>query len=673
MSHLVFTSLVRGLMLLTLGAAALGALAQPTFQRVYGRQQQTHLNQALVASDGDYVLAGITYRPGRPHSDLWVMKTDPAGEPIWQKSFDTPGPEHVFDLIETRDGNYTLLLSTQHPQTQRTQALVMQIDRYGQTMWARRFGGEKPGGDQLRALVQAADGGFALAGFTGSRGKGQQDIWLLRLDAVGQQVWERTYGTRQSEMAHALIQTRNGGFVLGGSMQSQTSNGRDFCLLRTDRHGRGLWRKVVPHSGSQAIEQLVEMPQGGYLAAGWGRAEPSGSVDGKLWRFSASGAVTWGRDYGGQGADAFYDLVATERGYTVLGRSASFDQTPDLWLMHCDWKGNRRWEEHTQGDQHDWAHSLALTQDGGYLIGGATRSFTQQPTTNGLLIKTNARGRFGPAASGNTMDNQLIAKPEGPASAQDDNWYKPNLYVLSIGVSDYAHEPINLTFAHTDAQAVAQRFGQLRGSLFREVHQRTLTNETATLANIKQGIAWLESEATQLDMILVFISAHGALDHKGNLYLLPHDVRSDQLFATGLDIRALTQGMNGVPCKKLILLDACHSGQSGHDLLAQASAKAANVNDAVEDFLNKEPGLTVMTSSSGNEFSYENPRWQHGAFTKALLEGLDGNADYNSDRVINLLELNLYVTQRVKDLTAGRQHPYTPINLFGDIPLFVIE
>lgn len=252
-------------------------------------------------------------------------------------------------------------------------------------------------------------------------------------------------------------------------------------------------------------------------------------------------------------------------------------------------------------------------------------------------------------------------------------WFKPNLYVLAIGVSDYQHEPINLAFAHTDAKTIGERFAQLEGSLYREVHLKSLTNQQATLANIKAGIAWLEREATQMDMILVFVSSHGALDHKGNLYLMPHDVKSDQLFATGLNIDALTKGMNGVPCKKLILLDACHSGQSGHDLLAYATPKAANVNQAVEELINKEPGITVMTSSSGNEFSYENPLWGHGAFTKAILEGLDGSADYNRDQLINLFELNLFVTQRVKDLTGGRQHPFTPINLFGDIPVYVVE
>lgn len=648
--------------------------AQGTFLRTYGGEQPTYLTAVAVLQSSDLAVAGITYPPGQTQSDLWVARLDPEGEPIWQRSFPTQGPEHVYALVETRDGNLTLVATTPHPETGYPQGLVMQLNRYGEVMWARRHGGEEPGGDQLRALIQTQDGGFAAVGFNAPRDEKRQDLWLLRLDAVGQPLWERHFGTQGAEMAYTLTEGQDGRLYIGGALQSADSEERDGFVLCTDRRGRGLWRQILTQPGPGAVERLIQTSTGDLLAAGWGYAELTESTDAYLWQLSPGGQLKWQEAYGGANADAFYDLEALPQGgYALLGRTASFDDSPDLWLVEVDEEGHLRWQERTEGQRPEWGRSLALLPQGsGFLLGGATRSFAEGAVTGGLLIRTNNRGRFGLAATHGGVANTIIETDEPPVVNQP-NWYKPNLYVLSVGVSAYAHEPINLSFAHSDAEAVAERFEQLSGSLFREVHTRVLSNDDATLAQIKQGIAWLEQEATQLDMILVFFSSHGMLDHKGNLYLMPHDVRSDQLFATGLDIRALTEGMNGVPCKKLVLLDACHSGQSGHDLLTTAKAKGAHLNQAVEELLNAEPGLTVMTSSSGNEFSYENPRWGHGAFTKALLEGLDGNADYNSDRIIHLAELNLFITQRVKDLTAGRQHPYTPINLFGDIPLFVVE
>lgn len=650
-----------------------GLSAQATFSRTYGDRVQTHITAVHQAQNGDLVLAGITYPRGKRHSDLWIMQTDPTGEPIWHRTLGGDAPEQVYDLIETRDGNFVLVGVTHHPQTRRAQGLAIQLNRYGEIMWSRRYGSASARGDQLRAIVQTADGGFAAAGFVSDGPKGGQDLWLLRLNAVGEAVWQQTYGTVGDELALALIETRDEGFLLGGSITQGEAHGRDMLLLRTDRRGRAKWQRFVPTPGDDAVEQLVEAIDGSYVAAGWGRSDLTESMDARVWAVSKTGQITWDRSYGGAQADAFYDLVAVPGGgYAALGRTASFDQSADLWLMRLDVAGRTLWQERTQGERTDWAHALTVTQDDGFLLGGATRSFAPGRITTGYLVKTDARGRFGAAASG-VSGNEMAEVAQAGPTPDAEPWFKPNLYVLTIGVSDYQHEPINLAFAHSDAETIGERFAQLEGSLYREVYVKALTNGAATLANIKSGIAWLEREATQMDMILVFVSSHGALDHKGNLYLLPHDVKSDQLFATGLNIDALTKGMNGVPCKKLILLDACHSGQSGHDLLAYATPKAANVNQAVEELINKEPGITVMTSSSGNEFSYENPRWGHGAFTKAILEGLDGSADYNRDQLINLFELNLFVTQRVKDLTGGRQHPFTPINLFGDIPVYVVE
>ncbi|MEM9986970.1 MAG: hypothetical protein AAF804_17900, partial [Bacteroidota bacterium] len=374
-------------------------LAQQTFSRVYGQNQQTHINEVLATQSGDFVVAGITYPKDRKYSDLWIAKTDPNGEPIWQRSFATPGPEHVYSLVETRDGNYTLVLDSRHPHTGYTMSLIMQFDSYGDLMWSQRYGGEKKGGDQLRALVQTQDGGFAAAGFTGSRGKGKQDLWLLRTDAVGQKRWEQTYGTRGGEMAYALIETKDGGFVLGGKLESGGSDQWDAMLLRTDRNGRGIWRKVVNSPGLDAIEQVVETLDGQYLAAGWGYSDITESVDARLWRFTPTGQLADTESHGGAEADAFYDLLALPSGgFTALGRTASFDQSPDLWLVGLNERSGILWQERTEGEQPEWGHSLSLIPGGGYLIGGATQSFTQAPTINGYLLKTDTRGRVGPEA-----------------------------------------------------------------------------------------------------------------------------------------------------------------------------------------------------------------------------------------------------------------------------------
>lgn len=657
--------------LLFLSCCFFSTWAQPRFTQVIGGQGNDQAVDVCPTADGGYVVAGFTYSFGQGQSDIWVMKLDEFGEELWRQYLGEAGFDWAADLIETRDGNYTIAGYTQEANGRNSDAWLCQLNRYGEVMWTRTYGGEKV--DRAKALAQTRDGGFAMAGYTYSDSKGSADMWLVRLNAVGDLLWEKRYGGKREERAMAIIETRDEGFLLGGYADYPEPNEADMALLKTDRRGKVVWRQIVRNPGNDAIEQVIETPDGGYLAAGWGLNEAENhALDGKLVKFSSTGTQSWLQSYGGQGRDVFYDIIPSAgRGFAIIGQSTFAHSGRDVWLLQVNEQGQTLRETFAKGPKEDWGHAISQTDDGGLLIAGGTKSYSQGGTDM-LVFKTNPQGELAP---GPFADNRLFSGTQpGPVTpAREQDPFKPDLYILTVGVSDYLYEPIDLSYAHTDAQAIGERFKTLEGSLFGQVAVRSLTNAQANLTNIKKGLSWLEQSATQKDVILIFISSHGALDNKGNLYILPTDFDHQDLFATGLNISQLAEGINGTPCKKLLLLDACHSGQSGSDLLALATAKGANVNDAIQEMMSAEAGITVMTSSSGKEFSYENPRWGHGAFTKSLLEGVDGEADYNHDQVISLAELNLYISLRVKELTGGLQHPFTPINLFGDIPLFVLD
>ena len=662
--RLSFAILLTGMLLSNL-------CAQERFTRTFGGQKNEHGTAIIQTRTGEYVLSGFTYSFGNGKSDIWIMKLDASGHEMWRRYMGGEGYDWANDLIETRDGNYVIAGHTKDIQTGNTDAWVFQVNRHGELMWSHTYGGAKA--DYAKSLVQTSDGGFAVAGFSNSFSRGKSDVWVVRLNAIGEEIWNKNYGGKAIEKGHSIIETEDEGLLVGGYQLFEKGNTMaDMLLVRMDRNGKGIWRKVIRHSGNNVVESLVETPDGNYLAAGWGRSESGKSLDGKLLKIGPGGKVLWENSYGGEGKDALYDIFEGPNGdYMLTGQTASFDQSDDIWLMRVDPQGKAFWQKRAKGDKHDYGRSLVATHDGGFAIIGGTES-SGNGGSDICMLKTDAAGNFG---MGPLKSEGIMVQQDAPPIPKSDtpDIFKPNLYILTVGVSNYQDNSVSLNFAHTDAAAMAKKFQALEGSLYRKVEVKELLNDDATLVNIRTGISWLERQATQKDMILVFISAHGALDHKGNLYILPTDFNAQNLFATALNIRDLTEGMNGTPCKKLIFLDACHSGQSGYDLLEFASIKSYNLNQAIEELVNTEPGVTVMTSSSGKEFSYENPLWGHGAFTKALLEGLNGSADFNKDKVITLMELNLYVMERVKELTNGRQHPYIPINLFGNIPLFLLD
>ena len=103
-------------------------------------------------------------------------------------------------------------------------------------------------------------------------------------------------------------------------------------------------------------------------------------------------------------------------------------------------------------------------------------------------------------------------------------------------------------------------------------------------------------------------------------------------------------------------MDTCHSGD--------VTGKRRGVEDmtnALRELVNSESGVVVMTASTGKESSQERPEWGHGAFTKALIEGHEGGADYDRDNTVDIKEIDLFITKRVKELTKGGQHPTTEI------------
>lgn len=646
--------------------------AAQLFEKTFGGPQDEHAIAGVPCRNGDYLVAGYTYSFGEGKSDIWVMRLGRDGKEMWRAykggaDFDWPS-----SIIETRDGHIVVAGHTQNATTGIKKAWVFKLDKRGNEIWSKTYGGDKT--DEAEGIVETYDGGYAVVGYTHSFSRGSSDLWILRLDSKGTELWSKNYGGKDADEGHAIIETQDRCLVVAGFTESpgkgefEPKGKADIVVLKVDSAGAQRWVRRYGGERNENAEALALGADGAIFVAGWTASEGVGSLDGTVIKLDASGVFQWQRTIGGDKKDAFYGAVqCADGGVALAGTSASENPGTAMWLVRLNAKGELRWERRMEGASDNFGHSISQTHDGGFFVAGATKNNTAGGADMWVL-KTGADGKVRdvviPAAA---------PVAAAPAESKPAPAFKPNLYILAIGVSEYLDPAANLTFAHSDAEAVADRFTQMEGKLFNKVHIKKVLNREATLVNIKTGISWLETEATQRDVIIMFVSSHGALDHKGNLYILPTDFNSYNLFATALNIRDLTEGINGVPCKKLVFLDACHSGQSGFDLLQLGSAKAANLDQVVQELINKEPGLTVMTSSSGKEYSYETTSWGHGAFTLAILEGLDGRADVDGDMVVTLSELDLYVSERVKALTRGRQHPFTPINLFGNIPLFVLE
>lgn len=254
------------------------------------------------------------------------------------------------------------------------------------------------------------------------------------------------------------------------------------------------------------------------------------------------------------------------------------------------------------------------------------------------------------------------------------------LYIVSIGCSKFIDNKFDLNYASKDALDFVSVFKNQK--LYHEVHSKTLTDEQVTKENVIQLREFL-APATINDVVMVFFAGHGVLDNELNYYLAGHDMDFSQPEKRGIPYTDLESLVDGIaPLKKLVFIDACHSGELdkseiiltdeksvteagdisfrkvGNQLSQLHGISSSELSKSLFADLRKGTGATVISSASGVEFAMESDQWQNGLFTYCLIRGLTkGFADLDHNKEITVSELQLYVQDEVNRLSNGKQTP----------------
>jgi WD40 repeat protein len=260
---------------------------------------------------------------------------------------------------------------------------------------------------------------------------------------------------------------------------------------------------------------------------------------------------------------------------------------------------------------------------------------------------------------------------KGTVAAKEEFQIKPKLYVLAVGVSQYQDAELRLGFAAKDALDFALAWNDQKGRMYSGVEVRSFTDGQATKGNILDGLEWLQRQVTQKDVAVLFFAGHGINDPSGVFYFLPVDADVERLKRTAISQADITSTVAAIAGKVLVFMDACHSG----NLMGKMKRRGLVVTSAiVNEMASPETGAVVFSSSAGRQYSQENPEWGNGAFTKGLVEGIRGKADFRGTGRITVNMLDLYISERVKELTKGEQTPTTvkPPNI-PDFPVAVLR
>jgi hypothetical protein len=206
------------------------------------------------------------------------------------------------------------------------------------------------------------------------------------------------------------------------------------------------------------------------------------------------------------------------------------------------------------------------------------------------------------------------------------------------------------------------------GGFFKQDNVVKLLNEDASYFNIRKALRNFLKKPDKDDLVLIYFSCHGGIDHERPLisYILPYDTDPDDISTTGLPMREIGDSIreNLLSQKIIIIADACHSAGIGEAMTTRnINSPAARINKFLQNLAKSTDGVALFTSAEANEVAFEDKKWGngHGVFTHFLLEGIRGKADGygggEKDGVISIGELFEYVRDNVKESTDNKQHP----------------
>ena len=337
-------------------------------------------------------------------------------------------------IIKTDDGGYAILGFTQSndgdigmKEVENFDFWILKYDVNNNLIWQQTFGGSKD--DRGADLINTSDGGFALLGYSNSSANnlasnaGSQDFWVLKLSPEGEINWQKTFGFSGRDYGTALLETKDGGFLITGVLDVSASNGQgiaknkmvthaegDFWALKIDAAGILEWSNYYGGSFTDTPLGVVATADNGFIVAGSSDSNDvditnnKGSYDFWVIKISSDGTLVWDKSFGGSEIDEARAICSTHDGnFMVVGdtRSSDSDITinnggADVWILKISSEGNLIWEQTIGGASFDVARSISMTQDHGFVIAGSSRSsdygFTNQGQNDALVLKIDAEG-----------------------------------------------------------------------------------------------------------------------------------------------------------------------------------------------------------------------------------------------------------------------------------------
>jgi hypothetical protein len=313
--------------------------------KTFGGTLDDYGYSVMQTTDGGYIVVGSSWSfSGGGLDDVLMIKTDGGGNRVWQHDFGLSGYDGALSVRQTSDGGYIITGYTSSFGAGNDDVWLIKTDSLGAPVWDKTFGGG--GSDCGTSVRQTKDGGYIITGYTESFGAGSYDVWLIKTDSTGSKVWDNTFGGTNIDQGYCVQQTSDDGYIIAATTYSFGSGICDIWLIKTDSIGNFDWSHELGGKENDYGYSVEQTFDDGYIITGATVSSGAGGGDVWLIKTDSSGTVMWDNTFGGPKGDSGNCVQqTTDRGYIIVGITESYSHGPgdaDVLLIKTDKDGNIR-------------------------------------------------------------------------------------------------------------------------------------------------------------------------------------------------------------------------------------------------------------------------------------------------------------------------------------------
>jgi hypothetical protein len=346
-------------------------------------------NAVIALRDGGFAAVGYA-DDGRPTgTDVLFVRLDARGDTLWTRTYGGDGEDFGWDVVEAPDGGFFVVGFTTASAGGREDVLVLRLDPAGTVLWDRTFG--EAGRDLAWSATPTPDGGIVIAAESEQAGRGDRDAYLLRLDTTGDLVWERAVDASGDQRVFQVTRTDDGAYVFAGTTAADRDANRNVYIIRVDAWGDTMWSRTFGDEPDDVGHGVMALTGGEVLVTGYGGTRTNGRNDVYLMRLDAEGNLRWWRHAGGPADDrAMMSARNAGAGYATVGYSVTSTGS-DVMVLESDGEGNIRTSTVLERSGNDRG-VMILPSGSGYVLTGMFGA-TQTSTGNFGILWLGRSGR----------------------------------------------------------------------------------------------------------------------------------------------------------------------------------------------------------------------------------------------------------------------------------------